>query len=106
MVRGTLLPSTSEVEVDCLRARSGLIRVELRTSRPFSCCRVWATNSRRVHSRTLRRLGDLPWEGIPVSILLQTRKFFCVVKTCRRRIFIEPLSRHRALLKSADAAFL
>nr|WP_232298788.1 ISL3 family transposase [Granulicella tundricola] len=69
-----------------------MIEVELRTSRPFSCCPVCGTASRRVHSRYLRRLGDLPWEGIPVSILLQTRKFFCVVETCRRRIFTEPLS--------------
>lgn len=91
MVRGTLLPSTSEVELVCLRPRVGSIEVELRTSRSFSCCPVCGTASRRVHSRYLRRLGDLPWEGIPVSILLQTRKFFCVVETCRRRIFTEPL---------------
>jgi transposase len=92
MVRGTLLPSTSEVELVCLRPRVGWIEVELRTSRPFSCCPVCGTVSRRVHSRYVRRLGDLPWEGIPVSILLQTRKFFCVVETCRRHIFTELLS--------------
>ena len=74
MVRGTLLPSIFEVERVCLRPRLGLIEVELRTSRPFSCCPVCGTASQRVHSRYLRRLGDLPWQGIPVSILLQTRK--------------------------------
>ncbi|WP_232298984.1 transposase family protein [Granulicella tundricola] len=98
MVRGTLLPSTSEVELVCLRPRTGLIEVELRTSRPFSCCPVCGTASRRVHSRYLRRLGDLPWEGILVSILLQTRKFFCVVETCRRRMFYRTAFRHRAPL--------
>ena len=92
MLRGTLLPNTSEVELVCLRPRIELIEVELRTSRPFSCCPVCGTASPRVHSRYPRRLGDLPWEGIPVSILLQTRNFFCVVETCRRRIFTEPLS--------------
>jgi hypothetical protein len=35
------------------------------------------TISSRVHSRYARELGDLPWEGIPVRIYLQTRKFFC-----------------------------
>jgi hypothetical protein len=92
MVRGTLLPSTSEVELVCLRPRVGLIEVELRTSRSFSSCPVCGTASRRVHSRYLRRLGDLPWEGIPVSILLQTRRFFCVVDSFRWRIFTEPLA--------------
>ena len=91
MVRGTLLPSTSEVELVCLRPRVGLNEVELRAAKAASCCPVCGTGSRRVHSRYVRKLGDLPWEGIPVSILLQTRRFFCVVETCRRRIFTEPL---------------
>ena len=46
----------------------GLIEVELRTSRPFSCCLVCGTSSRQVHGRYQHRLGDLPWEGVPVSI--------------------------------------
>jgi transposase len=36
-------------------------------------------------------LGDLPWEKLPVLILLQTRKFFCDRDDCRRRIFTEQL---------------
>jgi transposase len=53
-------------------------------------------------------VADLPWEGVPVSILLQTRKFFCVGETCRRRIFTEPLPgtvlRYgRRTLRSAEA---
>ncbi len=66
--------------------------MQLRTSRAVACCPVCGTASRRVHSRYLRRLGDLPWEGISVSILLQTRKFFCVGENCRRCIFTEPLA--------------
>ncbi|MCU1247006.1 MAG: transposase family protein, partial [Edaphobacter sp.] len=38
-----------------------------------------------------RKLADLPWEGLPVVILLQARKFFCVGDSCRRKIFTEPL---------------
>jgi transposase len=56
-----------------------------------SLCPVCGTSSRRVHSRYLRKLSDLPWEGIPVSIQLRTRKFFCVGENCRCRIFTEPL---------------
>ncbi len=66
MVLGTLLPSISEVELVCLRPRMGSIEVELRTSRPSSCCPVCGTASKQVHSRYLRTLGDLPGEGITV----------------------------------------
>lgn len=91
MSRGTLLPSTAEVELVCLRPRVGSIEVQLRTSGLAACCPLCGTASRQVHSRYQRKLGDLPWEGIPVSILLQTRKFFCMGEHCRRRIFTEPL---------------
>jgi transposase len=91
MVRGTLLPSASEVKLVCLRPRVVLIEVEFRTSCSFSSCPVCGTAWRRVHSRYVRRLGSFPWDGIPVSILLQTRRFFCVVESCRRRIFTESL---------------
>ncbi len=47
--------------------------------------------SRRIHSRYQRKLADLPWEGLPVVILLQARKFFCVGDRCRRKIFTERL---------------
>lgn len=30
---------------------------------------------------------DLPWQGLPVSILLHTRKFFCSYEPCPRKIF-------------------
>jgi transposase len=36
-------------------------------------------------------IADLPWEGLPVRILLQARKFFCVNERCSRVIFTEPL---------------
>ncbi len=38
-------------------------------------------------------IADLPWEGIPVRILLQARKFFCGNDRCSRRIFTEQLPR-------------
>jgi len=91
MIRGTLLLSSSEVELVCLRARVGSTEVELRSCRLVACCPICGLVSRQVHSRYVRRLGDLPWERIPVSILLQARKFFCVVETCRQRIFTELL---------------
>jgi len=91
MTQGTLLPNLSEVELICLRPKDGVIQMELQACRDFSACPLCGISSHRIHSRYSRRLGDLPWEQLPVRILLLTRKFFCEGDGCRRRIFTEPL---------------
>ncbi len=91
MTQGTLLPNPYEVKLICLRPKDGAIQMELQACRAFSACPLCGTPSGRVHSRYSRRLGDLPWERLPVRILLSTRKFFCTGDGCRRRIFTEPL---------------
>ena len=68
-----------------------MIQVELRACQAVSFCPACGNRSSRVHSRYWRTLADLPWEGIPVQILLRARKFFCVDERCTRRIFTEPL---------------
>src|SRR5258708_12834342 len=87
MRRGTLLPDTAEVELGFLRPKDGTIQMHLRACRVSAVCPECQTISSRVHSRYARELGDLPWEGIPVRIYLQTRKFFCGGEGCPRRIF-------------------
>ena len=47
--------------------------------------------SARVHSRYTRTLADLPWQGIPVTIRLRVRRFFCEEANCHRAIFAERL---------------
>jgi hypothetical protein len=77
MTQGTLIPNISEVALVCVYPKDGAIQMVLRACRPSLACPFCGTVSRRVHSRYLRKLGDLPWEKLPVLILLQTRKFFC-----------------------------
>jgi transposase len=43
------------------------------------------------HSRYVRRLRDLPWQGKPVEIHLQTRRFRCRNQECARKVFAERL---------------
>jgi transposase len=50
-----------------------------------------AKQSLRVHSRYTRTLADLPWQGIPVTIRLRVRRFFCEEANCHRAIFAERL---------------
>ena len=90
MAQGTLLPNHAEVKLLCLRPKDGAIQMEVQGCRPRVACPDCGTPSGRVHSRYARRLGDLPWEGLPVRILLSTRRFFCVGEGCRRCIFTEP----------------
>jgi zinc-finger of transposase IS204/IS1001/IS1096/IS1165 len=91
MRQGCLVPNMAEVTLVCLRPKDGVIEMQLRARRSFSTCPACGTASRRVHSHYQRKLADLPWAGLPVVILLQARKFFCVGDSCRRKIFTEPL---------------
>ncbi|MGY3076232.1 transposase [Bradyrhizobium sp. LM6.10] len=65
-------------------------------------CPLCATASRRIHSRYIRHVADLPSAGRKVRLRLLTRRFTCEVPHCRRRIFAErfgedivPLRRRR-----------
>ena len=52
-------------------------------------CPICGERCDRVHSRYRRILADLPWQGRPVRIVLDVRKFFCDSAQCPRRIFTE-----------------
>lgn len=53
-----------------------------------ACPRCHAPSS-RVHSRYERRLADLPWQGQPVIVRLQARRFLCREASCPKRTFAE-----------------
>ncbi len=92
MERRTLVPDAGEVVLDQLMVESNarLVMV-LRATSTGSHCPVCGQQSQRIHSRYGRRLSDLPWEGIPVRIVLRTRRFFCDAKGCGQQIFTERL---------------
>ena len=91
MTHGTLIPNISEVVLVCLRPKDGAIQMLLRACRSSSACPACGTLSRRIHSRYFRKIADMPWEKLPVLILLETRKFFCKQQSCRVTIFTERL---------------
>ena len=59
---------------------------------PLAACPGCAVPSRRVHSRYDRTLGDLPWQGRPVSLRVKARRFFCRNPDCSRQTFAERLA--------------
>lgn len=52
-------------------------------------CPGCRTRSRRPHGHYERTLADLPWQGRPVLLRLQTRRFRCPNASCPRRTFSE-----------------
>ena len=52
-------------------------------------CPLCGVGSRRIHSRYVREIADLPCAGRGVRLRVITRRFVCEVSHCRRRIFAE-----------------
>jgi len=52
-------------------------------------CPLCGDMSRRVHSRYVRHVQDLPFSGQGVRLCLATRRFSCERRDCPRRIFAE-----------------
>ena len=52
-------------------------------------CPVCGRASRRVHSRYVRTIADLPCGGRRVELRLRARRFVCRTPFCPRRIFAE-----------------
>lgn len=55
-------------------------------------CPRCGTASSKVHSRYIRRPGDLPLGGRTVRLVIQARRFVCNQAKCQQRIFAERFS--------------
>src|SRR5215204_4720380 len=87
----TVLPAPKLLDLIGVRATQNAITLAARTSSRVARCPVCCARSARVHSHYTRTLADLPWQGIPVTVRLRVRRFFCDQKTCNRVIFAERL---------------
>lgn len=89
LITGTL-PAALGMSITGLEAVADhTVRVELASDRASVACPACGTVATRVHSRYQRLLADLPWQGVPVQLCLTTRRFFCELAACPRRIFAE-----------------
>jgi transposase len=87
----TVLPASKLLNLISVRADANAITLAARTSSSVVRCPVCAKQSLRVHSRYTRTLADLPWQGVPVTLHLHVRRFFCDEVNCHRAIFAERL---------------
>jgi transposase len=88
----SILPSVN-LKLECLMSSPKRIVVNLSCIKLPSPCPLCHPPSASIHSRYTRTLADLPWCGVPVQVILHTRKFYCRTTACRRAIFTERLPR-------------
>lgn len=86
-----LLPAARELRVEHVRISPALIEIDIRGRRVACPCPACGLGSRRVHSRYVRLIHDLPWHGTPVVLRWTVRRFFCDEPTCSRKVFAEQL---------------
>ena len=77
--------------VDQVSVASDRVIVAVHARGAVASCPLCRRPSRRVHSRYLRPLGDLPWQGRVGQLDLQVRRFRCSAPECPRRVFAERL---------------
>jgi transposase len=91
MLTEVLFPGIAGVHVDTVVVAAQTLHLYVSTTAATSRCPLCHTASAAVHSRYWRTLADLPCGGRVVTLHLRTRRYFCRVPTCRRRIFTERL---------------
>ena len=96
----SLVPSG--LAFDAVSDSTNSLILSVRSEAPEAECPLCATVLRRIHSRYVRQVADLPSAGRKVHLRLLTRRFSCEAPHCRRRIFAErfgddvvPLRRRR-----------
>ena len=87
----TVLPAPELLDLIGIRADANVITLFAKSSATTARCPVCGIRSSRVHSQYKRTLSDLPWQGIPVTLHLRVRRFFCDEMSCHRAIFAERL---------------
>jgi transposase len=85
----TLLPHLAGFRVEAAMSDEGGITFTLASRRRTAPCPLCARGARRVQSRYLRRIADLPIAGRCVTLQFRVRRFFCRNRRCRRVIFAE-----------------
>lgn len=88
MIPLQLLPAFPDIHVANCDIDAERITITLALTARTALCPGCGQGSTRVHSSYTRHLADLPWAGIAVVVSLRVRKFFCLTRTCTRKIFV------------------
>lgn len=75
--------------VEEVRNSAEQVTITCRARRAAARCPACRRRSTRLHSRYLRRISDLPWQGRPVSLWFRARRLRCDNKHCHQQVFAE-----------------
>jgi transposase len=75
--------------VESVTHLADVVLVTARAGIQVATCPLCRSPSRRVHSRYVRQVSDLPCSGWGVRLRVVARRFSCNTLHCRRRIFAE-----------------
>jgi transposase len=88
-----LLPNGPPLHLETwqMNPTTAQVTLQVQSMQMLAHCPVCRFPTRRIHSRYVRTVADLPWAQWRVVLHLQVRKFFCANGRCPRRIFTERL---------------
>jgi len=88
------LPTTLQLHLDAWHMDDTTTQLTLRvtSTQALVHCPICRFPTRRIHSRDVRTVADLPWGPWRVVLHLQVQEFFCANGRCTRRIFTERLA--------------
>ncbi len=89
MLTKLFVPEVSGVRIDRVYREGFTVHLDVVAIRRAAKCPLCHRRSKRVHSRYERTITDLPCAGDVVTMHLNTRRFVCRVRWCRRKIFTE-----------------
>ena len=87
----TLLADPAVLRIEKIVAEKSSLIIFVSSVQKHVRCQVCQHISVKRHSRYIRRLADLPWQGVAVKLCLSMRRFFCTNDLCVRKIFAERL---------------
>jgi transposase len=83
-----IFPENTHLKIEQIRLDEALT-VLISSTEATGVCPYCGTMATHIHSRSQRRLSDLPVGGYPVKLLVEVRRFFCQNPSCPRKTFAE-----------------
>src|SRR5262245_26276728 len=91
LAASAFLPDHPDLRIDHVTLGPSTVIVDVAVTAPTADCPCCGQPSDRIHSRYVRTVRDLPWQGRTVTLRLTVRKFLCRHSDCARAVFCERL---------------
>lgn len=91
MNNAAILPDPAVLRLENIVVEKSSLTIFVCSVQRRAKCPLCQQFSHKKHSSYFRRVADLPWQSVPVTLQLAVRKFFCLNDACRRKVFAERL---------------